>query len=218
MDPIKFVFNKRFEYNVEVVPAKVAIWEAYKPFADKSGLFSLYRPEQFVTTGTLSRALRFETLYNNLDKTISNYFFSRTQENTDDPFRAVECGSGEFITTRMIATVMERSIRSEKTFHVYDTFKGLPGSDYQPELDDLKGLFIGTLEQFRNKIGSFRFTEARPGFVPKSLPNDDINIYDFVHLDMDLYEGTLGAMEHFFPRLRKGGIIHIERKTNETFA
>ena len=110
----------------------------------------------------------------------------------------------------MIATVMERSIRSEKTFHVYDTFKGLPGSDYQPELDDLKGLFIGTLEQFRNKIGSFRFTEARPGFVPKSLPNDDINIYDFVHLDMDLYEGTLGAMEHFFPRLRKGGIIHID--------
>jgi len=31
--------------------------------------------------------------------------------------------------------------------------------------------------------------------------------FSFVHLDLDLYEGTLDSIKFFYPRMSKGGII-----------
>ena len=64
----KFIFNKRFEYNVDVLPSKIAIWEAYKPFLDDSGIFSIYEKDSFTSQGSsLSSKIRLESLYNNLN-------------------------------------------------------------------------------------------------------------------------------------------------------
>ncbi len=31
--------------------------------------------------------------------------------------------------------------------------------------------------------------------------------YCFVHFDVDLYEGTRGCLEYFYPRMQRGGIM-----------
>ena len=65
---------------------------------------------------------------------------------------------------------------SFKSFDVYDTFKGLPKSKYQPELDDLEGLF----HSLDNFMKASSLPSSHSGLVP-ALPEDDAQ-YDFVHV------------------------------------
>ena len=206
----RFVFNKRFEYNVDILPSKIAIWEAYKPFLKGSGIFSVYEKKSFISTSSsLSSRIRLEALYNNLSQTISRYKAASKRAEPNE-FRVAELGGGTFITTRLISIIIEKANLSFKSFDVYDTFKGLPKSKYQPELDDLEGLFHGSLDKFHEKLSEFAFAKPIPGLVPSSLPEDDASQYDFVHIDLDLYEGTLGGLNHFFPRMKKLGIIQLD--------
>ena len=209
MDKHKFIFNKKYEYNVEMHPSKIAIWEAYKPFLDGSGIFSVYEKNSFITTGSsLSSRIRLEMLYNNLSQTISRH--QKNQSREKETFRVVELGGGTFITTRLISLIIEKAKLTSKSLEVYDTFQGLPKSRHQPELDDLEGLFHGSLEKFDEKISQFTFAKPVPGLIPDSLPKKDNRKYNFVHIDLDLYEGTLGSLQHFFQRMRKFGIIQLD--------
>jgi hypothetical protein len=45
------------------------------------------------------------------------------------------------------------------------------------------------------------------GWLPESLKGLDELRYRFVHIDVDLYEPTLGCFEYFYPRLVPGGVI-----------
>ena len=205
----EFIFNKRFKYNVDVLPSKIAIWEAYKPFLDDSGIFSIYEKESFTSQGSsLSSKIRLESLYNNLNKTLIRH--QKKQASTKKQYKAVELGAGTFISTRLISHTIHKSQLAHKSFDVYDTFQGLPKSKHQPELDDLKGLFSGSIEKFNSKLSDFSFARAIPGLIPDSLPKNDTFKYNFLHIDLDLYEGTLGGLEHFFPRMKKFGIIQLD--------
>ena len=207
---IKFKFNSRCKYDVDVTPSRVAVWEHYQPYINGTGIFNLYDKTQFTTKGSsLSKKLRFESLYNNLAQTISNYK-ARVETNNEE-FSSVECGAGVALdSARLIATMMKRAEINSKSFDVYDTFEGLPESSFQPDLSDLKGLFSGSLENFKKQMSGFDFVKPVQGLIPDSLPIDDPKKYDFVHIDLDLYEGTIGALNHFYPRLKKMGIIQLD--------
>ena len=42
--------------------------------------------------------------------------------------------------------------------------------------------------------------------------------FAFVHLDMDLYEGTLAALLHFYPLMNEGGIILLHDYRNSAYS
>lgn len=207
---IKFKFNSQYKYDVDVTPSRVAVWEHYQPYINGDGIFNLYDKDQFVSKGSsLSKKLRFESLHNNLASRIRSY---RAQgEARGESFCAVECGAGEALdSARLIATMMQRSGIKAKSFDVYDTFEGLPGSAFQPGLSNLKGLFSGSLQKFNDEMSGFDFVVPIKGLIPDSLQIEDPKKYDFVHIDLDLYEGTIGALHHFYPRLKKMGIIQLD--------
>ena len=205
----RFRFNANDTYEVEVYPAKIAVWEKYAPFTNRTGFFKLVEKEEFVSSGSsLSSKLRYECLFNNLSQTISRYI---TRDKADgSPFRAVECGAGAFNTAQIIGRLIQQSDLQSKTFDVYDTFSGLPLSNFQPDLAHLKGLYSFDLDSFNKKMSRYAFAKPIPGLVPASLPENDNNRYDFVHIDLDLYEGTAGALSHFFPRMKRMGIIQLD--------
>ncbi len=45
------------------------------------------------------------------------------------------------------------------------------------------------------------------GWVPQVLSQLPDRRWSFVHLEVDLYEPTLGALEYFYPRVNAGGVI-----------
>jgi len=106
-----------------------------------------------------------------------------------------------------------------KTFHVFDSFEGGLSQFTNIDLDNTKQLDI-SLEQFSEKFSSsyelliqklqvHKLTNVilNKGWIPdvfKDYPDDN---YSFVHLDVDLYEPTYTALDYFFVRLNKGGVI-----------
>ena len=93
-----------------------------------------------------------------------------------------------------------------KHLHLFDTFAGLPKSG-----DFLKqGEYAGPLEAShperspRIKIAS----RCTPGLFPADTGHTiEQQRFSFVHLDMDLYDGTLEALRFFWPRMNPGGIL-----------
>jgi len=46
-----------------------------------------------------------------------------------------------------------------------------------------------------------------PGWIPSSFPCPNLELYKFVHIDVDLYHPTKDSLEYFWPRMALGGII-----------
>jgi O-methyltransferase len=93
-----------------------------------------------------------------------------------------------------------------KTVHLFDTFCGLPQPG-ESDADFVKGQFKSSLKQVQDYLG-FSGIQYHVGIFPQSI-TDGIAAtkFSFVHLDVDLYEGTLDCLRFFYPRMNLGGII-----------
>jgi O-methyltransferase len=93
----------------------------------------------------------------------------------------------------------------QKHLHLFDTFSGLPdGGDYLKQ-----GEYAGSKESVQRTLVAYkdRIT-LHAGLFPRDTGHEVEDLrFSFVHLDMDLYEGTLGALRFFWPRMNPGGIL-----------
>ncbi len=93
---------------------------------------------------------------------------------------------------------------SKKNVHLFDTFEGLP----HDEGNFKSGEWKGSLPDVKRNLAEYADRlEFHPGLFPGSTAGLDHLRFSFVHLDLDLYTSTLAALEWFWPRLEKGGII-----------
>ena len=93
-----------------------------------------------------------------------------------------------------------------KPVHLFDTFEGLP----EPEAVDGElrpGTFSCGLDEVKHYLGSQPETHFHVGIFPRNATPVQDRRFSFVHLDMDLYEGTLEALNWFYPRMQLGGVI-----------
>jgi O-methyltransferase len=104
-------------------------------------------------------------------------------------------------------------------FHLIDSFAGFPqlaAQDYIPMKAEgrtrvapafRKGDAAVSFEQVQTLFQSFPRVHLKRGFIPEILCQLPETGWAFVHIDVDLYEATLAALEYFYPRLVKGGVI-----------
>lgn len=96
----------------------------------------------------------------------------------------------------------------QKTLHIFDTFTGLPSDD---TFGDFKqGYFVGNEQEVRKRLAYLK-TVFHVGLFPettKVLPNDIT--YSFVYVDGDIYKTTVDAINYFWPRLVKNGIMLLD--------
>lgn len=93
---------------------------------------------------------------------------------------------------------------SSKHLHLFDTFEGLPHSENQYEV----GKFSGSVADVRKNLHEHTDRiEFHPGLFPASAVGFEHLRFSFVHLDLDLYDSTLGALAWFWPRISVGGIL-----------
>lgn len=91
--------------------------------------------------------------------------------------------------------------------HLFDTFEGLPIPSERDKPELYEGEFSCSLENVRRYLAKYENVHFYRGMVPFSCKPLERNCFSFVHLDLDLYEGTLACLRFFYPRLSIGGVL-----------
>src|SRR5262245_3785187 len=132
-----------------------------------------------------------------------------------------ECGCFRGMSSYLLcgATRWRRPDYRGEDYHVFDSFAGLSapgpedviaGADAQSgrmRSMNVEGAFTAPLEDVKRHLAEFPAVEYHPGWLPESLAGEPERTYRFVHLDVDLYAPTAGALAYFYPRLAPGGRI-----------
>lgn len=93
---------------------------------------------------------------------------------------------------------------SQKRLHLFDTFEGLPHDEGKFRA----GEWLGSLPDVKRNLAEHEERlEFHPGFFPASAKGLENLRFSAVHLDLDLYDSTLAALEWFWPRMVPGGVL-----------
>ena len=106
-------------------------------------------------------------------------------------------------------------VKGNKPLHLFDTFKGLPESMFEPVDSSTErarrwicpGKFEASLLEVKENLKQYKNIFYYPGLFPETAKPLKNKTFAFVHLDLDLYRSTLEALRFFYPRLNVGGII-----------
>jgi O-methyltransferase len=133
-------------------------------------------------------------------------------------YHFAECGCFKGHSTYIISSILQQ-YKFEKNFFIFDSFEG-GLSSYSDQDRIIKDRTISIDEEnvrrkkfsnnyidFLNLIKPFEFTKVFNGWIPNDFHNIENYQFQFVHLDVDLYQPTYDSLNFFFPRLVKGGII-----------
>ncbi len=135
---------------------------------------------------------------------------------------------GDFIETgvwRGGATIFMRALLKElgikdKTVWLADSFKGLPkpNSKSYPADEGIdlynRPILTCSLEEVQNNFRIFGLLDKQvqflSGWFKDTLPIAPVKNLSLLRLDGDLYESTLIALEHLYPKLSVGGFVIID--------
>lgn len=193
------------------------------PIQEQAPMGLLYEVDQFFNR-TYSRALEVTgTLPDSVKRRQRHYnlmqFFQQTISVADGLM--VECGCWNGLSSLVMCEYLrarQPHFRGEG-FHIFDSFEGLseptaadalPGktiSELQQKFGTVAGAFRGRREDVRAALSDFPEVTFHQGWLPAILQEEPEARYKFVHIDVDLYEPTLGAVAYFYPRLVEGGLI-----------
>jgi len=108
-----------------------------------------------------------------------------------------------------------------RDYHIFDSFEGLSEPKEQDAISrseygklgahyESRGAFSGPMNVVKATLSDYPAIEYHPGWIPESFSTVKDREYKFVHVDLDLYEPTKGAIEYFYPRLIESGVIVID--------
>jgi hypothetical protein len=128
------------------------------------------------------------------------YSLARAQRNRPGDF--AEVGVFKGASAKLISEA-----KGDKTLRLFDTFAGLP-----PACDKDPGIhrehqYACSQESVAHYLEGYSNLHFHKGVFPESAHGVPESRYAFAHFDVDLYEGTLGCLEYFYPRMIPGGIM-----------
>jgi O-methyltransferase len=103
---------------------------------------------------------------------------------------------------------------SDRTFYLFDTFSGFPTEDLAQETqtDDrfTTEMFADTsLEKVTQYMAGNDNLRFKPGFFPGTATGLEAEKFALVHIDADLYAPTIDALNFFYPKVAKGGVLIV---------
>jgi hypothetical protein len=113
-----------------------------------------------------------------------------------------EVGVAYGATAKIIST-----FKGNKELHLFDTFDGIP---FVSDEDD-PSIVIGdckiSLEVVQKNLEDEKNIRFYKGTFPITASSISDRKFALVHLDVDIYQSTKDALNFFYPRLNKGGIL-----------
>ena len=97
--------------------------------------------------------------------------------------------------------------KKEKPLYLFDTFEGIPHSgkhDNHHKVGDFKTSF----EEVKDRLSKYEGVSIHRGIFPQDTGKVIDNVkFSFVHLDVDVYQSYMDALNIFWPKMIKGGVI-----------
>jgi hypothetical protein len=122
-----------------------------------------------------------------------------------------ECGVYEGRTSHLMCRAAHG--RDPREHHIFDSFDGLSEpTDHDATTDPTayqwKKHDLGVPEEtVRENLKEFEFVKYYAGWIPDRFGEVADRRFSLVHIDVDLYQPTKDAVEFFYPRLVRGGVI-----------
>ena len=116
----------------------------------------------------------------------------------------VECGCAAGLSTILISQYGKGSL------YVFDSFEGLSDpsqEDPQDKGDSDAGKFAHSLAKVRSNLDDVSNVHLYKGWIPDRFNDLKETAFAFVHVDVDLYQPTKDAIEHFFPMIKSGYLV-----------
>lgn len=157
---------------------------------------------------TFLKKLRFFSLFQLANQSVSqslNYNFA-------------ECGCFKGQSSYGISEIL-KSHNFNNKFYIFDSFEG-GLSDFNNEdltllnknlpeekIEKRKKNFSSSELSVKNTLSDFNFVEIHKGWIPEKFYLVEDAKFQFVHIDVDLYQPTYDSLKFFYPKLVTGGII-----------
>lgn len=98
--------------------------------------------------------------------------------------------------------------KGRKALYLFDTFEGLPAlSRFDNPKQFHVGQFDESFDNVKEYLKRYKNVYATKGIFPKTSLIIRNKRFSFVHLDLDIYKSTYDALNFFYPRMNRGGII-----------
>lgn len=125
------------------------------------------------------------------------YRAAKRVRDVDGEFWDIGCNNGGSAAAMKLAA-------PRKTVRMFDSFQGLPPGSPQ-DGNNQPGRFQANSHETLWILGS-----VHPGWVPDSFAGLEDSKIALAHIDLDLYQGTKGALDFVIPRLSDNGIIVVD--------
>jgi O-methyltransferase len=96
--------------------------------------------------------------------------------------------------------------KGDRPLHLFDTFEGLPPTS-RFDSGFQAGQYACSLDAVRDYLKDFPNVQFYKGYFPMTGEPVQSRGFSFVHLDVDLFESTVAALEFFYPRMNPGAIL-----------
>ena len=128
-----------------------------------------------------------------------------------------ECGVWKGRSAYIISSILSMK-KFSGDFHIFDSLDGglskkvekdknlrreLNEKQIQSESDKFKS----TEDEVESCLSSFKFIHLYKGWIPNRFNEVEGRQFQFVHINVDLYEPTKYSLDFFYPRLIENGVI-----------
>lgn len=132
----------------------------------------------------------------------SHVIYSLAQAQAHLPGDFAEVGVYQGASAKLLCTA-----KGDKPLHLFDTFTGLPKATAEDGPVHAEHQYACSLESVQEYLKPFKNVSFHKGIFPNSAVGLEERQYCLVHLDVDLYQSTLGCLNYFYPRMIPGGVI-----------
>tara|TARA_B110000438_G_C15698159_1_gene599842 strand:- start:224 stop:949 length:726 start_codon:yes stop_codon:yes gene_type:complete len=102
------------------------------------------------------------------------------------------------------------SNKFKKNIYAFDTFEGFPKLDKQKNAGWEEGQLKASYQEVNDAINDENVKFIKGIFPATAKELSQQLVFSFVHLDTDLYEGTIDGCRFFFDRMVKGGVLLVD--------
>jgi hypothetical protein len=139
---------------------------------------------------------------------IVSYCVRHAIEFTDEDSDMVECGVCDGITA-FFALREVQGLGRRVVLHLYDAWAPMRKENLL-ESETLANNYSNiSIQRVKNNLSEFDDVVYHPGYIPESFhkePSSPEKI-SYLHIDLNSAVATVEALEHFWPRLIRGGVV-----------
>lgn len=140
---------------------------------------------------------------------IVSYSVRHVIEFTDKDLDLVECGVCDGLSAYFALSDL-RGVGGLGRMHLYDAWAPMRNENLLESEKHLIGDYSNiSLQRVKKNLSEFDNVVYHPGYIPESLhvkpsPPEKIS---YLHIDLNSATPTIAALEFFFPRLMRGGVV-----------